>query len=78
MGPGIIICLTLIIVVAIVCFTQYKLQINKTKNDLANELKHLSFGVDRSTQWLDNSWDDVIDLKRGLTEIMQKLNKEIK
>lgn len=50
----IIICLTLILIVAIICYKEYKLSNNNSFNEIKTELKQLNAGLNFNDRILSN------------------------
>ena len=48
-----IICVTILIIVCIVVFVQYKLQNNDTLKDIKSELKYLNAQLETNNKWIE-------------------------
>lgn len=48
-----IICVTILIIVCIVVFVQYKLQNNDTLKDIKSELKYLNSQLETNNKWIE-------------------------
>ena len=63
-----IICVTMLIIVCIVAFVQYKLKNNDTLKDIKSELEYLKTQID-----INNRWIEIYD--KNFEVIINKLNE---
>ena len=73
-----IICVTILIIVCIVVFVQYKLQNNDTLKDIKSELKYLKNEIDINNRWIEIYDQNFEVIRNKLNSIIRNKLNELK
>ena len=73
-----IICVTILIIVCIVQFVQYKLKNNDTLKDIKSELKYLNTQLDINNRWIEIYDKNFEVIRNKLNSIIRNKLNEIK
>lgn len=70
MAIAIIICIALIAITAIICYTVYIIQNNSKLDELYNEIKSFEMRVGVNNDYFHKHWDAVNDYKMAISELI--------
>lgn len=76
----IIICLSIIVIVGLICYTCYKVHISKVNQEVLDEI-HRTLGwlksdCRESGNWIEKIWDNIQEVKSYLRELNEKKTKQ--